>query len=121
MTQRRSRGSLERDVHSVLAASAHPMTSAQVRDALGRDLAYTTVMTVLTRLHHKGEVTRAQAGRGYAYTAVRDTAELTARRMQRLLHADGADRSAVLMRFVGTLSPDDEAVLRRLLESGEQS
>jgi predicted transcriptional regulator len=121
MTQRRSRGSLERDVHSVLAASAHPMTSAQVRDALGRNLAYTTVMTVLTRLHHKGEVTRAQAGRGYAYTAVRDTAELTARRMQRLLHA-GGDRSAVLMRFVGTLSPDDEAVLRRLLDgAGERS
>ena len=91
------------------------MTAAQVRDALGRDLAYTTVLTVLARLHDKGEVTREPAGRGYAYSAIADPAELTARRMQRLLNTDGADRDAVLMRFVGTLTPADEEVLRRLL------
>ena len=120
MAVRRSRGSLEGDIRAILAASEQPMTSAQVRDALGAELAYTTVMTVLARLHDKGEVTREPAGRGYAYAAIRDSAELAARRMQRVLDAEGADRSAVLMRFIDTLAPDDEHLLRSLLDSGEQ-
>lgn len=118
--ERRSRGSLERDIHAILAASAQPMTSAQVRDALDRELAYTTVMTVLARLYEKGEVTRQPVGRGYAYTGIQDSAELAARRMRRLLDAEGADRSAVLMRFVDNLAPDDEHLLRSLLDGGEE-
>ena len=118
MAVRRSRGSLERDVRAVLGASAEAMTPALVRDALGGELAYTTVTTVLGRLHEKGEVTRTQVGRGYAYTAIRDPAELAARRMRRVLDAEGADRPAVLMRFVGALAPDDENLLRSLLDTG---
>jgi predicted transcriptional regulator len=120
MAVRRSRGSLERDIHAILGAGEQEMTPAQVRDALGGDLAYTTVMTVLARLHEKGRVTRQAAGRGYAYRAIQDSAELIARRMQRLLHADGTDRSATLMRFIDTLAPEDEHLLRSLLETGEQ-
>lgn len=119
MAARRSRGSLERDIRDVLGASGEAMTPAQVRDALGGDLAYTTVMTVLGRLHDKGEVTRQQVGRGYAYTAIQDSVELAARRMQRLLDAEGADRPAVLVRFVGALAPDEENLLRSLLDTGD--
>lgn len=111
---RRPRGSLERGIRDVLATSGQAMTPAQVRDALGDDLAYTTVMTVLARMHDKGEVARQSAGRGYAY-AIEDAAEITARRMQRLLADDGTDRVAVLTRFVGTLEPGDEHLLRSLL------
>jgi predicted transcriptional regulator len=119
MAVRRSRGSLERDIRDVLGAGGEAMTPAQVRDALGSELAYTTVMTVLGRLHDKGEVTRQQVGRGYAYTAIEDSVELAARRMQRVLDAEGADRPAVLMRFVGALAPDDENLLRSLLDTGD--
>lgn len=118
MVVRRSRGSLERDVRDILAASAEAMTPAQVRDALSAGLAYTTVMTVLGRLHEKGEVTRTQVGRGYAYMAIQDPAELAARRMQRLLDTEGADRPSVLTRFVGSLGPEDENLLRSLLDTG---
>lgn len=119
MAVRRSRGSLERDIRDVLGAGGVAMTPAQVRDALGGELAYTTVMTVLGRLHEKGEVTREHLGRGYAYSAIRDSAELAARRMQRVLDAEGADRPAVLMRFVDALAPADENLLRSLLDTGE--
>ncbi|MGH3437772.1 MAG: BlaI/MecI/CopY family transcriptional regulator [Sciscionella sp.] len=115
---RRSRGSLERDVLGVLVAGGRPMTPAEVRDMLEGNLAYTTVMTVLARLHGKGAVNRKAAGRGYAYSAVRDAAELTARRMRRLLDSEG-DRAGVLTRFVDTLAPADERLLRALLDSGE--
>ena len=57
---RRARGTLEQEVVAALAAAHEPMTPAQVRDHLGRDLAYTTVMTVLARLSDKGLVTREQ-------------------------------------------------------------
>jgi hypothetical protein len=39
--------------------------------------------------------------------------------MQRLLDAEGADRPAVLMRFVDALAPDDENLLRSLLDTGD--
>jgi predicted transcriptional regulator len=113
---RRTRGSLEREVHAVLAAVGEPLTPAQVRDTLGGDLAYTTVLTVLSRLFEKGEVVREPAGRGYAYSAPYDAAELTARRMTLLLGDRDADRAAVLTRFVDGLRPGDEQLLRSLLD-----
>jgi predicted transcriptional regulator len=112
--ERRSRGSLEQSVIEVLAATGMPLTPAAVRDRLGTGLAYTTVMTVLTRLADKGQVLRERAGRGYAYRVISDETEVTARRMQRLLGSQ-EDRATVLAHFVSALEPGDEAVLADLL------
>lgn len=109
----RTRGGLEQEILAALGAARGPMTPAQVRDALDGDLAYTTVMTVLSRLHGKGMVTREKSGRAYAYTVVA-APELAARQMRRLLDAR-EDRAAVLTRFLGSLSDDDERLLRDLL------
>ena len=79
-----------------------------------REIAYTTVMTVLARLWDKGLVTRQRSGRAFGYQAVLDEDEITARQMRRLLDARG-DHAAVLSRFVGTLSADDERLLVDLL------
>jgi predicted transcriptional regulator len=111
---RRTRGSLEQTVLDTLAASDRALTPAEVRDRLGSDLAYTTVMTVMTRLADKGLLTRQRSGRGYAYAAITDEAELAARKMRRVLDAQ-EDRAAVLARFVGSLQPGDENVLADLL------
>lgn len=112
--QRRARGSLEQEIIGVLSAAAEPLTPAQVRTDLPDELAYTTVMTVLARLHAKGLVTRERIGRAFAYQSVPDDAAVTARQMQRLLDA-GEDRAAVLSRFVEVLSPADEALLSGLI------
>ena len=55
-------------------------TVAQVRSALDRPLAYTTVMTVLDRMTAKGVVTRRKNGRAWLYSPQldRDTARLEA-------------------------------------------
>jgi predicted transcriptional regulator len=71
-------------------------------------------MTALTRLHEKGVVSRERVGRAYAYTAVLDRPGIAAARMRELLET-GDDREAVLARFVGSLSDDDERVLNELL------
>ena len=112
--ERRGRGDLKQQVLTLLLAADEPMTPGQVRDALDADLAYTTVMTVLNRLAEQGLVARRRAGRAYAYTAVVDEAEVTARQMHRLLEG-GGDRMAVLRRFLGVLSDDDERALVELI------
>ena len=56
---------------------------------------------------------REPHGRGYAYTAVTDPAAQVAAAMHRAM--DGNDHEAVLLRFVRSLSPDDEQLLSRLL------
>jgi predicted transcriptional regulator len=115
--QRRDRGDLENEVLAALAATDRPLTPGEVLAALDRDLAYTTVMTTLARLHAKDVVTRERAGRAYAY-APADTATAAARRMRRLLDGD-ADRADVLARFLDELDPDDVPVLQRLLAEAE--
>jgi predicted transcriptional regulator len=117
---RRSKGGLEREIREVLTANARPMTPARVRAALGGALAYTTVLTVLSRLFDKGEIGRQPAGRGYAYSALYDAAELAARQMARMLDAPDTDRAAVLARFVCSLAPTDEHLVRSLFEQGER-
>jgi predicted transcriptional regulator len=116
---RRAWGGLAEEIWQLLARSGQPMTPAQVRDVLGGDLAYTTVMTVLGRLVEKGLATRQRDGRAYSYTAIDDVAEQTARQMHRLLAARD-DRAKVLARFVDELSVEDEQLLSELLGPEEK-
>ncbi|MEU9455958.1 BlaI/MecI/CopY family transcriptional regulator [Streptomyces sp. NPDC048277] len=116
-TGRRARGELESGVLAALWAADAPLTARQVQERLSGGLAYTTVLTILSRLYDKGMLVRRPAGRGYAYAPVRDEASETAVRMHSLLER-GSDREAVLTRFVSELSQADEQLLHRLL--GEQ-
>ncbi|MGW3287059.1 BlaI/MecI/CopY family transcriptional regulator [Streptomyces sp. NPDC001002] len=116
-TGRRARGELESGVLAALWSAHEPLTARQVQERLPGDLAYTTVLTILSRLHDKGMLVRHPAGRGYAFAPVRDEASDTAVRMHTLLER-GSDREAVLTRFVDELSEADEQLLHRLL--GEQ-
>jgi predicted transcriptional regulator len=111
---RRPHGGLETAILDVLASANAPMTTADVREALGESLAYTTVLTVLSRLAEKGQVGRERRGRAHVYSAVTSQAEVTAARMHKLLDADD-DRAAVLARFVGELSEADEEMLLAML------
>ena len=111
---RRARGELESGVLATLYEADEPQTARQVRERLPGDLAYTTVLTILSRLYDKGMLVRHRAGRGYAYAPARDEATHTAERMRSLLER-GTDREAVLTRFVSELSAQDEELLQRLL------
>ncbi|MDV9186644.1 BlaI/MecI/CopY family transcriptional regulator [Streptomyces sp. SR27] len=111
---RRGQGQLEAQVLAALRAASEPVPVAWVRERLGGGLAYTTVITILTRLRAKGAVERERAGRSFRWTAVADEAGLAALRMRKVLDAE-ADRQAVLARFVTGLSPNEERLLRELL------
>ncbi|MTD16457.1 transcriptional regulator [Nakamurella sp. YIM 132087] len=109
------RGELERAVVDVLWDTAGPMTARAVTEALvGRDLAVTTVLTVLSRLESKGVVRRARDGRAHTYEAVSGREEHTADLMRQVLDTAG-DRDDALARFVGSVTPEDIEALRRAL------
>jgi predicted transcriptional regulator len=73
--RRRPAGMLEDEVLAALWRGEQPMTPAEVQASVDGMLAYTTVMTTLTRLHRKGMVTRSRAGRGYVYSPIVDEAD----------------------------------------------
>jgi predicted transcriptional regulator len=111
---RRAPGELEADVLATLWRADEALSPGEVRQALGSDLAYTTVMTILTRLYDKGSVTRRRKGRAFVYTPAFAQADLAASQMREVLD-NGHDRAEVLARFVGSLTSDDERTLAALL------
>ncbi|MDF3298904.1 BlaI/MecI/CopY family transcriptional regulator [Streptomyces tropicalis] len=112
--ERRPGGALEAEVLALLQSSRRPLTPGDVLQHLSDDLAYSTVVTVLSRMFEKGLLTREKQGRAYAYTPVTDTHGFAARRMRQALESD-PDREAVLTHFVEDLSTSDEQLLRQLL------
>jgi predicted transcriptional regulator len=119
MAARRPAGALELEILATLWAEPAPMTAAEVQHRLragGHDLAYTTVLTVLTRLHDKGELERSSQHRAHLYRPAHEQAEAVADQMSRAL-SRGPDRTAVLRAFVSRLEPADQAQLRALLHT----
>ena len=111
MTPRLPDGALELEVLAVLWRASGPLTPANVRRHIAHDLAYTTVMTVLGRLHAKGLADRALVGRAFGHTAAVSESELTARKLGTVL-ATADDRAGALSGFVTHLSAADIAGLR---------
>ncbi|WP_326843940.1 BlaI/MecI/CopY family transcriptional regulator [Streptomyces sp. NBC_01558] len=116
--RRRAQGELEAQVLSALHAAPGPVTAGWVREHLGSTLAYTTVMTILTRLQAKHAVTRERVGRSFTWIAAADTAGLAAHRMRRVLDNE-TNRQAVLVSFVSSLTAQDEELLRTLLSDAD--
>ena len=108
-------GSLEAEVLKFLWSQDHAATPGEVLEGLGSGLAYTTVMTILTRLWSKQLVFRDRDGRAYAYRPALSEAEFAARKMADAL-SHVVDRKATLSRFVGGLTKKDAAALRKLLD-----
>lgn len=107
-------GDLERGTMEILWASTTDLSAPEIRAKLrDRELALTTVYTVLTRLESKGFVEHDE-DRPRRYRASGDRAEHAAAVMREVLdQAD--DRRAVLAQFVGTVGSREVGLLRGLL------
>ena len=101
-----------------LWSSAQPQSVREVHGVLvaERDIAYTTVMTVLDRLSKKHMAVREQHGRAYRYAAAQSREQMVAEVMHTALNGSAAERSAALVAFVDRVSDDDAAALREALE-----
>lgn len=119
MTMRtRDRGELEGEVLRLLWGSEEPMSAKDLQALFtGHIPAYTTLMTALTRLEHKGHVVRtgdsprkvkflpAQSGGDYAGTSMLSALDRA------------SDRHGALLAFAGNLEDDDIELLRSALRS----
>jgi predicted transcriptional regulator len=112
-------GELERAVMDHLWSSGEPQTVRQVHEALSarRDLAYTTIMTVLQRLAKKNLVVQHRDDRAHRYAAMHGRDELVAGLMVDALDqvSDSGSREAALVHFVERVGADEAAALRRAL------
>lgn len=112
-------GDLERVVMEQLWAAGGPQTVRQVHESLStrRELAYTTVMTVLQRLARKDLVAQLRDDRAHRYTPARGRDELVAGLMVDALNeaVDSRDRQAALVHFVERVGADEAEALRRAL------
>jgi predicted transcriptional regulator len=111
---KRPDGALESDVLNALWRAGRPLHPSDVRELVPGELAYTSIATILTRLHAKGLVTRRAVGRAFEYSPVVEESELAAQRISRVL-ASASNRQAALASLVDKLSSGDQATLRRLL------
>ena len=123
-----SLGELERAVMDLLWAGHEAARANTLRDRLarstraengtsgyeGKDLAVTTVLTVLSRLERKGLVERERGTRPHRYQAVSSRADHTAELMHEVL-GSAPDREAVLARFIGSVTDTEAETLRKLL------
>ena len=80
-----ARGELERQVMVLLWRAGEPLTDVQGLLIRDRDLAYTTVMTVLDRLAKKGLARRERRGRAWYYEPTDPQSVVLAREMAGLL------------------------------------
>lgn len=115
-------GELEAQIMDRLWAAEGARTVREVHTALAetRTLAYTTVLTVMDKLHRKGWLKREPVGRAYAYLPTRTRDQYTADLMGEALHAS-SDPGATLVAFVEALTPEDAAALRLAFEAAAES
>lgn len=91
-----------------------------IRDRLAREPApaYNTVLTVTEILHRKGWLTREKHGKAYLYRPAASRDDYTARLMDEALDS-ATDRTAALVHFMETMTPQEIAEIRRALDAAK--
>src|SRR5258708_8058566 len=102
---RRGAGELEAAVLAVLWEAGRALSPGEVQQALtgeagAAELSYSTVVTILSRLHAKKALARRRDGRAFRYAPVADEAGLAARRLAAILDKE-PDPQAGLSPFLG--------------------
>ncbi len=105
-----------------------PATVRQIRDELAavRDLAYTTVMTMMTIMDTKGYVKRVKDGRSFIYEATYQEQKASRNMLQDVVdRLFGGSTKAVIQHLLETSELDDEELnqIRQIInrKTGEKT
>ncbi|MFI6316427.1 BlaI/MecI/CopY family transcriptional regulator [Nonomuraea sp. NPDC050556] len=112
----RGLGELESTIMDRLWSYHRPVSVREVLEDLRqeREIAYTTVMTVMDNLHTKGLLTRKPVGRAYIYETVSTKEAHTADIMRDSLAGSG-NQAATLVHFLERLTPEEAGALEAAL------
>ena len=113
----RGLGGLETTIMDRMWAIRQPASVRDVLEHLQKDraIAYTTVMTVMDKLHTQGLLKRQPVGRAYIYEAVSSKEAYTAEVMRESLARSG-NRAATLVHFLERLGPEEASALEAALQ-----
>jgi predicted transcriptional regulator len=119
-SSRKDFGPLEGEVMDAVWRAARPVGVREVVDGLNASrsvpLAYTTVMTVMSRLAKKAVLTRRKVGRGYVYEAAApDAAGIAVKDLLRIY----GDVAVVHFVDEARIDPTLRRRLRRLLDEAD--
>jgi BlaI family transcriptional regulator, penicillinase repressor len=95
-----------------------------VQDGMGRELAYTTVQTVLNTLHRKGKLRRKLDGRAYIYSATVTEAKALRHAVRDMVDRmfGGSSEELVLSLIKNRdIDPERIAEMSRQLEKDEET
>jgi len=112
---------LELDIMNILWRLGSANVQA-VQEALPRELAYTTVQTVLNILHRKGKVKRAKRDRAYLYTPAVSQNQVARRAVTDVVdRLFGGSAESLVMSLLETrqLTPEKLDRLKRLVRTKE--
>lgn len=116
-------GKLEAQVMEAVWQAEGPVCVDEVREVLsagGKDAAYTTIMTTLSRLYAKGLLAREQRGKAYYYTPRVSRRELTSgvtkQVIDSLLTTFAEPAMAYFVEALGADHPDKLDALADLIE-----
>ncbi|MDP9869278.1 MULTISPECIES: BlaI/MecI/CopY family transcriptional regulator [Streptosporangium] len=110
-------GDLESAIMDRLWSYRRPASVRDVLEDLRRErtIAYTTVMTVMDKLHTKGLLRRKPVGRAYIYEVVATKEAYTAELMRATLASSG-NQAATLVHFLEQLTPQEADALDAALK-----
>ncbi|MBK5224960.1 MAG: BlaI/MecI/CopY family transcriptional regulator [Thermoleophilia bacterium] len=115
-------GDLEADIMELLWQKS-PASVRDVHESLAqtRPIAYTTAMTVMSRLAEKGILKREQHGRAYLYAPTQSREEFCSETISTVMRGLlGGFGEPVLSNFVETVGAEDAGKLDELLRLIEQ-
>jgi predicted transcriptional regulator len=115
-------GELEAAIMEVVWSADKAIAVREIRDRLARDPApaYNTVLTVTEILYRKGWLAREKHGRAYRYWPAASRDDYTARLMDEALDS-ATDRTAALVHFMGSMTPEEMTEIRRALETATKT
>lgn len=113
----RALGDLESAIMDRLWSYRRPTSVRDVLEDLRRDreIAYTTVMTVMDKLFKKGLLKRHPQGKAYMYEPVITKEAHTAQQMRETLARSG-NQAATLVHFLERLNPEESKALDTALQ-----
>ncbi len=101
-----------------------PSNVGEVQEGIGRELAYTTVQTVLNTLHCKGKLRRKLDGRAYVYSATVTEAKALRHAVRDLVdRMFGGSSEELVLSLIKSREIDPERIARlsRQLEQDEDA
>lgn len=119
----KSLGNLEKKLMNVIWSSRKPLKAADVLEQLDSEYAYTTIMTLLTRLHEKGFLRRELVGKAYYYSAAKSKnafADSMLKKMYKSFIADFGDLAIVKFVDAVKANPEELAKLKAFIEKSDE-